>query len=186
MYFLLNCRAEGGDMTFWQWANRKSESAIELVLKLILAIVILIGFGYTLNWVLNRVDQHRLGQPRLTAEICASPAVLQVVQGNFVNAYNEQAWFGHLLPQDVSLTRASATDVLVDIQRVRCVGWVMVGAGRPEQDRVGIQVQYSAYRESGSPQLLVQTSFRGADFMGRGLDELDRDGRVRHRPQSKG
>ena len=173
-------------MTFWQWANRKSESAIEFVLKLILAIVILMAFAAASIFVFNRIDVDRLAQPRLTADICASPGPSQIVQDGFVEAYNEQAWFGHLLQQDVSLTRTSATEILTDIERVNCVGWVMVGMEQPEHRRVGIQVQYSVYRESGSSQLLVQTFFRRADFMGRGLDELDREGTQGSGAQLKG
>lgn len=173
-------------MTFWQWANRKSESAIELVLKLILAIMILMAFAGALIFVFNRIDLDRLAQPRLTADICASPGASEIVQDSFVEAYNEQAWFGHLLPRDVSLTRTTATEILNDIERVNCVGWVMVGMEQPEHRRVGIQVQYSAYRESGSSQLLVQTSFRSADFVGRGLGELDREGAMGRGAQLKG
>lgn len=165
-------------MSFWEWANRKSESVIEMALKLMLAIILLAGFSFAFMFVTGRVNLDGLLRPQLTADSCANPAVAESVQGLFVDAYNQQAWFGHFLPQDVSLDRQIANEVRVDVGRVNCTGWITIGMQHPQERRVSLPVSYSVQQQSDSSDLYVQYAFRAPDFMGKGLGSLAREGVV--------
>lgn len=163
-------------MNFWAWANRRSESVVEFALKLILAILIVVGFGSALATVLNRVSLDQITQPPLTIDACGEQGVAGIVRAHFVDAYNAQAWSSHLLTQDVSLTKPSAIQLRSDIERVDCTGVMVVGMQHAQDRRIVVNVNYSVARQAGSPDILVETSYRGADFIGRGFSGVARRG----------
>lgn len=165
-------------MTFWQWANRKSESLIEFVLKLILAIIIIIVFAWGLFYV-ARLNLDDISRPQLTVDSCGSEGVAQSLQELFVEAYNQQAWSGHLLPSDVALSQPRATNLRSDIDRVECRGAMTAGMHLSMDRRITLPVNYSVYRQAGSNQLLVQYNYQNGDFVGKGLSGAARRGTKR-------
>jgi len=166
-------------MNFWAWANRRSESAVEFVLKLILAILIVFAFGGVLVAASNRGALDRVTRPSLTMDTCGDQRVAEVVQAQFVTAYNAQAWSNHLLLSDISLTKPSAVQLRSDVQRVECTAVMVVGMQHTRDRRIAVSVTYSIARQSGSSEFLVETSHRSADFVGRGFGNVARPGTQR-------
>ena len=169
-------------MTFWQWANRKSQNAIEFALKLVLAIGIIIAFGLALvlsgpalQSMLSRVDLN----PPLSAEACADDWASDFIKENFVSRYNEQAVFTHLAVDDISTRFPRAVTLNSEIKSVDCVLQVVVGMSYPAEDRVEIPVSYSIARQADNQANIISVNLHSRLFQGRGLGNVARQGTKR-------
>ena len=169
-------------MTFWQWANRKSQSVVEFALKLVLAIGIIIAFGIALfssgpvlQSLLSRVNLN----PPLTAEVCADDWASDFIKENFVSRYNQQAVFTHLAVEDISTRFPRAVTLNSEIKSVDCVLQVVVGMSYPERDRVEIPVSYSITRQADNQANIISADIDNRLFQGRGLNNVARHGTKR-------